>query len=145
MNHTNFLLEVATALAGCQAVELELKLYIEQANICRGQTTTRDLSERPLGKLIKDFKRLRGNCELSTRLGQFREKRNFVAHQAISSCLKDDGSIDNRRIAASHLNLNTVQRDARDLVNEVAAEHSKLFIIEENVPISPDAADEPSN
>lgn len=139
MNHSHFLLEVAMALAGCQAVELELKLYIEQARLMRGQQNRPDISERPLAFLIKDFSRLSGNTALAVQLNQFRRKRNFVVHQAISACLDDDGTIDDYRIAASHLDLNTVQRDARDLVDDIAVEHSRLFTIDDNVSIPPNA------
>lgn len=138
MSHSVFLLEVALALAGCQTVELELKLYITQARMIRGQTNLK-MSEWALSRLTREFKRLSKNRALEIRLDQFRKKRNNLVHQAISTCLNEDGSIDNYQIAGSHLDLLTVQSDARELVKNIHVEHSKLFTIDNGIPIPADA------
>lgn len=138
MSHSEFLLDVALALAGCQAVELELKVYLEQARLMNRQIKLRDMSEMPLGRLIREFHKVSKHSGLKIRLDQFRKKRNYVVHSAISACLNEDGSVDDYRIAASHLDLYTVQRDARELIDDIGAEHSKLFKIVHNIPIPRD-------
>ena len=142
MTHSSFLQEVAIALAGCQEVELILKLYIEQARLRQGDRSAYDISERPLGPLIKDFQKFSGNNDLASLLNQFREKRNHLVHNAISACLNEDddeGALDDQKVAASFLSLKKLQLDAYDLRNQIAVEHSKLFTIYDNIPIPPDA------
>lgn len=149
MKSQQFLMEVATALAGCQAVELELKLYISQAFfVVRSSVGERlpfkfsgeDYTDASLERLIDAFKKLSDNDELIKRLNQFKGKRNHLAHKAIADCLDDVGDFNEWAAAEAYATLSTIQRDADKLLNDIAKEHQKLYVIESGIPIPPDAA-----
>lgn len=140
-------MEVAKALAGCQAVELELKLYISQAFlVVRSSVGDRlpfkfsgdDYSDASLERLIDTFKKLCNNDELFKRLNQFKSKRNHLAHRAIADCLDDLGGFDEWAAAGGFVTLSTIQRAAEELLNDIAKEHQKLYVIESDIPIPPD-------
>lgn len=148
MKIQKFLMEVAKALASCQAVELELKLYISQAFfIVRSSVGDRlpfkfsgaDYTDASLERLIDAFKKLSDNDELIKRLSQFKSKRNHLAHKAIADCLDDLGDFDEWAAAGGYATLSTIQRDADGLLNDIAKEHQKLYVIESGIPIPPDA------
>jgi hypothetical protein len=148
MKSQQFLMEVAKALAGCQAVELEIKLYISQAFlIARNSIGDRltfkfsgdDYTDSSLERLIEAFKKLSDNDQLIKRLNQFKKKRNHLAHKAIADCLNDLGDLDAWAVAGSYTELCAIQRDADELIDGIAKEHQKLYIIENDVPIPPSA------
>jgi hypothetical protein len=141
-------MEVAKALAGCQAVELELKLYIKQAFLVVHDSiggrlpfkfSGDDYIDASLEKLIDIFKKLCDNDDLIKRLNQFKGKRNNLAHKAIADCLDDLGDFDEWAAAGGYAILSTIQRDADGLLNDIAREHQKLYTIDSDIPIPPDA------
>jgi hypothetical protein len=149
MKNHEFLIEVAKALAGCQAVELELKLYIthaleKAARIIDNRVTFRfsgdDYREASLERLIEVFKKTCSNDDLAKHLAQFKTKRNFLAHKAIANCMTEDGNLDELATAGAYSDLNTIQRDSEALVEAIAKEHQKLFTIMRNIPLPPNAA-----
>ncbi|WP_146096976.1 hypothetical protein [Xanthomonas arboricola] len=148
MKSQQFLMEVAKALAGCQAVELELKLYISQAFfVVRSSVGDRlpfkfsgnDYADASLERLIDTFRKLCDNDELIKRLNQFKGKRNHLAHKAIADCLDDLGDFDEWAAAEGYATISTIQRDADGLLNDIAREHQNLYVIERGIPIPPDA------
>lgn len=148
MNSSEFLLEVAEALAGCQAVELDLKLYITHAlskarriinNRVPFKFSGEDYDDASLERLIEIFKKTCNNDDLVKRLGQFKTKRNFLAHKAIAKCIADEeGNLDNLTMAGLHLDLSIIKKDADELINAIRLEHQKLFEICGGIPIPPD-------
>jgi hypothetical protein len=158
MNDHRFLLEVAKALAGCQAIELELKAYISHAfrNIDMVLRSYKSNPPSPIAKfdapfnfhgddyknssleqLIKVFQKLSDNVDLVKRLNQFKDKRNALAHKAIAQCMDEEGRLDEWKTASAYNDINTVQRDAETLLNDLFQEHSKRFVIYSGIPIPP--------
>jgi len=103
MRHSEFYFRVADALAGCQLLEQELRLYIvaARAAIRRNlpvhipyRTSEDDCFKKSLGQLIKKFKELSNDDELIGELNKFNDERNALAHQAIVSCMNPDDELD---------------------------------------------------
>jgi len=101
MQDDNFLARTASALAGCQMVELELKLYIDDAfsfvKVAVGDRlpfkfSGADYLESPLERLIEVFKKLSNNDELVSRLNVFKKERNFLTHRGLSHLMDYDAS-----------------------------------------------------
>ena len=103
MTHNNFYLKVADALAGCQLVEQELKLYIATAHAAIRRNlperipynfTAEDCNSDALGPLIGKLKKLSNDSSLIAELTKFKDERNFLSHRAIASCINPDGDLD---------------------------------------------------
>lgn len=108
MNDTqrNFYLRVASALAGCQLVEQELKLYISEAleliakqvgNALPFKMRGEDYDDASLERLIDVFRKLSDAPDLCAQLRAFKTERNFLSHAAIALCTDPDGELDNAR------------------------------------------------
>ncbi|MBX3688342.1 hypothetical protein [Dokdonella sp.] len=96
-------MKVADALAGCQLLEQELRLYIAAAHsaIRRNlpahlpyRVPDKDCAGDSLGQLISKFEKLSNDDELIAALKAFNKKRNKLAHRAIASCINPDGDLD---------------------------------------------------
>ncbi|MFT3789735.1 MAG: hypothetical protein QM741_01390 [Rudaea sp.] len=146
MNGQTFLLEVAKALSGCQAIELELKAYISHAFRNIRNTVAQkyafkfkgeDCENYSLERLIKVFRKLSDNPGLIARLNRFKDKRNFLAHKAIAQCMDDEGVLGEQQMAEACADISAVQEDAETLLSEIFKEHRKLFVIYTDVPCPP--------
>jgi hypothetical protein len=100
---SDFYLEVAYALSGCQLVEEELKRYISDAfDLVRKFVGARmafklcgdQYIDSSLERLIDMFKKLSDNRPLVDALMKFKEKRNFLSHRGIARHLDPDGELD---------------------------------------------------
>ena len=143
MKHTEFFHETASALAGCQAVELELKLFITEAlnqvqGYLRGRLVFKfdgtDYDDASLERLIGTFKKLCNNNELIARLNRFKDERNFLAHKAIASCFTEAYELNDWNMAGSIARIKQIEIESVSLLNEISAEHAKLYTIEELPP-----------
>ena len=103
MPEDEVLSRTAVALAGCQMVELELKLYIQDAfNYIRTSLDGRlpfsfsgsDYVDSSLERLIEVFKKLSDNPELIGRLQKFKKERNHLVHRGLSQLMDYDASED---------------------------------------------------
>ena len=105
MNDTqrDFYLRIASALAGCQLVEQELKLYISEALelVAKQVGVTlpfgmrgEDYEDASLERLIDVFRKLSNAPELIVALRKFKDERNFLSHKGIAHCLDPDGQLD---------------------------------------------------
>jgi hypothetical protein len=124
--------EVALALAECQLVEQELKLYITEAfelvSKRLGQRMTfrfsgEDYADSSLEKLISAFKKLNDNALLAGDLDRFRKERNFLSHRGITSCLDHDGELTPQDVRETRVRMTQLQADGvrlRELIHEEA-------------------------
>ena len=119
-----FFVNVAHALAGCQLVEQELKLYITEAlalaKKCIGQKIPfkmrgEDYDDSSLEKLIDIFNRLSDDETLVTELQQFKKERNFLSHKAITHCLDGEGSLSHSTALELQGRLEAIQKEAQRL------------------------------
>ena len=126
MNSTEdeFFVSVAHALAGCQRVEQELKLYITQAleltKTCVGQKLPfkirgEDFADSSLERLIDIFKKLSDDETHVHDLQQFRDERNFLSHKAITHCLDGGGRFCQETAFDLQDRLQAIQREAKRL------------------------------
>jgi hypothetical protein len=97
-----FYVKIASALASCQMVELELKVYISDAFAFATKSidgrmpfkfSGEDYIDAPLERLIEAFRKLSDNDELIKRLNAFKKERNFLTHRGISHCINPDGEL----------------------------------------------------
>lgn len=124
MDKDAFFLRVAHALAGCQLVEQELKLYITEALLLVAKCVDGRLSFRmngedyekdSLGGLIQVFEKLSDNGELVRQLKDFTRKRNTLSHQGITRCLDYEGDISLTDAAKYEQQLLAIEADAERL------------------------------
>ena len=135
MNAHDFHLRVAYALAGCQLVEQELKLYISEAlqlvqKCVVGKLPFSiagdDFEDTPLGRLIGTFKKLCDNPSLVVDLRKFQAERNFLSHKGITHCLDPEGELDNGALAQFEVRLSQVQPEAQRLRLAIHEEANKF-------------------
>lgn len=120
----DFFMNVAHALAGCQRVEQELKLYITEAlNLAKTcirekvpfKIRGEDYADSSLERLIDMFKRLSDDETLVADLQRFRDERNFLSHKAITHCLDGGGSFCLETAFDLQDRLESIQREAKRL------------------------------
>ena len=137
MRRSEYLLDVATSLAACQMLELELKLYLERAfEVIRKKTKGvvpfrfdgADYDDASLERLISTFRKINENQGLIERLERFRKDRNFVAHKAITDCLDPhEGGFIDSQVAEVQKLLERVSIEARQLTDLVSAESNQFL------------------
>ncbi|MEI8014211.1 MAG: hypothetical protein WCH20_05165 [Nitrospira sp.] len=134
-NDDEFFVKVAQALAGCQLVEQELKLYIaealELAKKCIGhkipfKMSGEDYADSSLERLIESFKKLSDNNPLVKELQAFKEERNFLSHHGIVHCLDPDGDIDYIAMVEFQKRLAAIEPEAQRLRLAVHEEANKF-------------------
>lgn len=147
-----FYLRVSEALAGCQLVEQQLKLYISLAlDLIRRRVgkdlpfkmTGEDFADSSLEGLIKQFNKLSDAPQLVKALNAFKTERNFLSHRGITHCLDPEGEVD--YVAAESIDdrLVAIRTEADRLRIEIWNEASKfagiLFVeeMESEPPASP--------
>ena len=130
-----FFLRISTALMGCQLVEQELKLYISEAfELIRRRidgTITftmsgEDYKNGALESLIKVFRKLSSNPELTARLDKFKDERNFLSHRGITYCLDREGELDLQQLAEFQGRLDEIAPEARKLCTAINLEANKF-------------------
>ena len=138
MNENEFYLEVSLALAGCQLVEQELKLYITEAfqlvHKCVGDRMPfkmcgEDYANSSLKRLIDGFKKLSNNEQLVKELYAFKNERNFLSHQGITHCLDWNGDIFESTAAEFQERLGKIQVEANRLQILIHKETNKIGIL----------------
>lgn len=134
----DYYLHVAEALAECQTVEFELRLYIEMAfNLARkfidGRMTftmsDEDYEKASMGKLAAVFRKLTADTQLATDITKFCEKRNVLAHAAIAKCMDPDGNLDTFEVARFTTELETTKIEAQRLTAALHEEGAKLGVL----------------
>lgn len=120
----DFYLQVARALAGCQLVEQELKLYtahaLELVKKCLGsrmvfKMSGDDYEDASLEKLIGVFRKLSDNTALIADLEKFKKERNFLSHKGIAHCLDPMGELGEMSVQEIMPRLTGVQSEAERL------------------------------
>lgn len=124
LSEDDFFVNVGHALAGCQLVEQELKLYItealELAKKCIGhkipfKMSGEDYADSSLERLIEIFKKLSDDETLVAELRQFKSERNFLSHKAITHCLDGQGGVSHSNALELQDRLEAIQREAQRL------------------------------
>ncbi|MBI2514437.1 MAG: hypothetical protein HYV96_20880 [Opitutae bacterium] len=116
-------------------MEFELKSYIaealELARKCADGRVPfklhgRDYAKEPLGRLIPGFKKLSDCPALVKQLESFCAERNFIAHQALASCIDPDGDFDFGTSRKEVARLAKIEKEAKSLVEAIHAEALKF-------------------
>lgn len=137
MNSRDFYEKIALSLAGCQLVEQELKLYITEALLlakkCVGSRmpfnmSGDDFQNAPLERLIRTFQKLCDNEGLADELSKFKDERNFLSHQAITSCLDFNTDLIDSEVAALEPRLAKIQAESDRLVHAIHDEFNKISV-----------------
>lgn len=135
MKAHDFYQRVAYALAGCQLVEQELKLYISEAlelvQKCVGNRLSftmsgDDYEDTPLGRLIDVFRKLSSNAGLVNELRKFKTERDFLSHKGIAHCLDRDRELDNMAVLEFEDRLKKIEPEAERLRNAIHDEANKF-------------------
>ena len=131
----DFHLQTAYALAGCQMLEQELKLYIGDAlalvhrcvaDIVHFKFSGDDYIDASLERLIDVFRKLSENPDLVARLRRFKDTRNHLAHRSITECLDYDGDLFLPKSEATLELLSRIQTEANMLRHAVRGEAQKF-------------------
>lgn len=139
MELDHFLLRVAKALSGCQAVELLLKVYITEAlNLARrciaGRMTFKfsgdEYNDASLERLIQGFRKLTTNDELMKRLNAFKDERNFLSHKCITSCLDHEGELFLSSATEIQPRLAAIEKEAAELQSAIFYELQKVQVMD---------------
>jgi hypothetical protein len=134
-NDDEYYLQTAYALAGCQMLEQELKLYISDAlalvHRCVADKVPfkfsgDDYLDASLERLIDVFRKLSENPNLVARLRKFKDTRNHLAHRSITECLDYDGDLFLPKSEETLALLNTIQEEANMLRHAVRYEAQKF-------------------
>lgn len=135
MNDDDFYLEIARALAGCQLVEQQLKLYISEsldfAKKCIDgrmpfKFSGSDYQDSALESLIKTFKKLSDNRELAQSLDSFKNERNFLSHKGITYCLDPNFELSIPEKSKMEERLSAIRVDADRLYLAIHEEANKF-------------------
>ena len=135
MTDDNFYLKIAHALTGCQLVEQQLKLYISQAlELAKKYIGDKmpfkysgdDYEDSALETLIKTFKKLSDNAQLSAALSAFKDERNFLSHKAITHCLDPDMDLSLPERIEVEERLISIQNEANRLWHAIHEEANKF-------------------
>jgi len=135
MKRHDFYQRVAHALAGCQLVEQELKLYISEAfelvqkfvgNRLAFTMSGEDYEDTPLGRLIDVFRKLSDNAQLVSDLRKFKAERDFLSHKGITHCLDRDGELDRMAVADFEIRLKKIQPEADRLCTAIHEEANRF-------------------
>lgn len=120
----DFFLRVAEALAGCQLVEQELKLYISEAlelvqKLVAGKLpfsmSGKDYEDASLERLVQTFRKLSDEEVLLKRLNKFKDERNFLSHRAITTCMDPDQNLSYPELLDFQRKLSAIAEEARAL------------------------------
>lgn len=127
----DFFLQVAYALAGCQLVEQELKLYISEAleyvRKCVGnrlpfRMSGQDYENSSLEGLVKVFSKLTDNTPLVEDINRFKKERNELSHRGITRSLDLMDEVGATSSAEAMPRLQTIQAEAERLRREIHQE-----------------------
>lgn len=129
-----FFLEVGRLLGGCQLVEQQLKLYLQEALSLakdRGEqmpfkVSGSDFTEWPLGRLIKHFDKLSGNDALVAQLQLFKDDRNELVHTSVARCLDPDGELSEPEQTEVRSRAMCVAAESKRLVAAIHGEINKI-------------------
>jgi hypothetical protein len=135
LNESEFYLNVAYALSGCQLVEQELKLYISEAlelvRKCIGKRMVfkmsgDDFADSSLERLINTFNKLTSNQSLVKELRTFKDERNFLSHKGITCCLDYEGELFYSTAEELQPRLDAIQAEAKRLRTSIHEEANKF-------------------
>ena len=130
-----FYLRVSEALAGCQLVEQQLKLYISLALDLIQRRVGKDLpfkmagedyEDSSLERLIDVFNKLSDAPQLVKALRAFKNERNFLSHRAITHCLDPEGEVDYVAAGSIDDRLAAIRTEADRLRIDIWNEASKF-------------------
>jgi len=129
-------LRVAEGLAGCQRIEFELKSYLgaamELAKKCIGQTmpfhtSAKEFENCALERLIKNFKNYTNDADLVSALNNFKDERNYLAHQALTGLENPDGELDDQVVDSLHERVNRIESEAKRLAESVYSSAQNIW------------------
>lgn len=127
--------KIAAALTGCQLVQQELKLYISEAlelvtksldGRLPFRMSGRDYQDSPLETLIKVFGKLSDNPVLAAELNDFKTRRNFLSHRAITHCLDPEGELDIESMIEIESRLSLISSHSKHLCSKINEEANKF-------------------
>lgn len=132
-----YFLKAAQALAGCQLLEMTLKLYISTAyrlaekciagKMAFATPTEEEIDSWALGPLIQQFRKLNANTVLASELSAFTKDRNKVAHRVIAKCFDPDGNLDQSAVSDHEPLLARAEAEAERLCGAVHWEYSTVL------------------
>jgi hypothetical protein len=131
-----FFHKVALGIAGCQRVEQQLKLYINEcylfAKDCIGgrmafHFSGVDVESLSLGRLIFIFQKYTNDTDLVKNLNVFTKERNFLSHTAITHCYDYSGEYSELTAIDLEPRLMQIELDAQILVDRIRAIHGSLL------------------
>lgn len=125
-------------LSSFQVLEFSLKAYIARSyKIIKHKLNEEipfeysynDIKNSPLENLLNIFAKLNNNQELIKKLNKLRNKRNFIAHQAL--LLTEDIFLEllNEDFGEHHENLYTIDAELRECLTLLTEELQKIFSI----------------
>ena len=132
---SDFYLQIAYALSGCQLVEQELKLYISEAleyvAKCVGRRLPfrmngQDYEDASLERLIEAFRKFTDNDVLVGELRKFKSERNFLSHKGIAHCLDPMDELGSFSVGDFMPRLQAVQSEAVRLRRAIHDEGSSF-------------------